>query len=377
METLYKIRDTLIKAGQVALRYLERALFYVQQWVRKQFHRLGLFLIRKGLNPRRVYLLAGALIAAVILIIVGISAFTGRSKDKGGETQETAAAAAEDGESANKKAKTQFEPIEEPIPGWSKSGAGVYNNVWTFYDAAGNRFRAALFKQATPNRYDTSKFARDGLKASYEDAQHTSRLGVDVSAYNGDIDWKKLKKQGIEFAFIRLGYRGYTEGGLNLDATFEQNMKAAKKAGVQIGVYFFSQAVNEAEAEEEAQFCIDKLKSYSIDLPVVFDPEYIDGAENARTNGLGGEQFTQNALVFAEKIKSAGYTPMIYANCYWEAYVLNMAELNDLGIWFADYSASPQSPYRYSVWQYSYQGTLEGIPEGTTVDLDLMIVPKK
>ena len=68
---------------------------------------------------------------------------------------------------------------------------------------------------------------------------------------------------------------------------------------------------------------------------------------------------------------------MIYANCYWEAYVLNMAELNDLGIWFADYSASPQSPYRYSVWQYSYQGTLEGIPEGTTVDLDLMIVPKK
>ena len=209
---------------------------------------------------------------------------------------------------------------------------------------------------------------------SYEDKKYTSRLGVDVSVFQGDIDWEQVKAAGYEFAILRIGYRGYgEEGTLNADEKFEQNMENARKAGIDVGVYFFSQAVNEEEAKEEADFVLEHLKGQELQMPVVYDPEHILEDE-ARTYGVTGEQFTQNAKVFCKEIEEAGYDAMIYSNMLWEAYELDLEKLLDYPVWYADYEELPQTPYRFSMWQYSSTGSVPGI-EGN-VDLNIQLLKK-
>lgn len=200
------------------------------------------------------------------------------------------------------------------------------------------------------------------------------RLGVDVSVFQGDIDWEQVKAAGYEFAILRIGYRGYgEEGTLNADEKFEQNLENARKAGIDVGVYFFSQAVNEEEAKEEADFVLEHLKGQELQMPVVYDPEHILEDE-ARTDGVTGEQFTQNAKVFCKEIEEAGYDAMIYSNMLWEAYELDLEKLLDYPVWYADYEELPQTPYRFSMWQYSSTGSVTGI-EGN-VDLNIQLLKK-
>lgn len=177
-----------------------------------------------------------------------------------------------------------------------------------------------------------------------------------------------------EFAILRIGYRGYgEEGTLNADEKFEQNMENARKAGIDVGVYFFSQAVNEEEAKEEADFVLEHLKGQELQMPVVYDPEHILEDE-ARTDGVTGEQFTQNAKVFCKEIEEAGYDAMIYSNMLWEAYELDLEKLLDYPVWYADYEELPQTPYRFSMWQYSSTGSVPGV-EGN-VDLNIQLLKK-
>ena len=242
-----------------------------------------------------------------------------------------------------------------------------------FVDVYGQPYEVEIRPEIEKHTYNLDGFLHDGYQLSYTgDECYTYRLGVDVSEHQGEIDWEKVKAAGYDFAFIRVGYRGYGEAGrLCTDAMFHQNIVEAQSAGIDVGVYFFAQAVNEAEAEEEADLVLQQLTGYQLQLPVVYDPESILDDE-ARTDNVSGEQFTKNTAVFCQKIKEADYQPAIYSNMLWEAYELDLKVLEEYPIWYADYELKPQTPYRFEFWQYTNQGAVDGI-EGET-DLNIQLI---
>ncbi len=243
-----------------------------------------------------------------------------------------------------------------------------------FHDAHGQLYKMFIDPNVSPHPYDLNLFSNDGTICSYEDDTYYSRRGIDVSAFQGDIDWQAVADSGISFVFLRLGYRGYGEGVLHVDDHFEEYIEGAQAAGLDVGVYFFSQAVNEQEAIEEAEFCIDVLYPYEIQLPVVFDAENID-YDDARTDNITGGQFTNNAVAFCDRILQEGYyDTAIYSNMKWEAFMYDLERLAPYPIWYADYERLPQSPYNFTWWQYSETGSVPGI-DGK-VDLDIQIIKK-
>lgn len=201
-----------------------------------------------------------------------------------------------------------------------------------------------------------------------EEGEVISHKGIDVSRFQGKIDWNAVAADGVNFAFIRVGNRGYGSGALLQDETFERNIKGANAAGVKAGVYFFSQAVTEAEAIEEANFVLEQIAPYQIDCPVVCDMEMIAGDEG-RADSLTVEQRTQMIKTFCDTIANAGYTPMIYMNLELAAIRINLAELEGYDKWFAYYNPEMYFPYEYKVWQYSEKGTVAGISE--PVDMNI------
>lgn len=243
-----------------------------------------------------------------------------------------------------------------------------------FVDAAGNSYEMQVNPKVEKNPYWKDCFVHDGDLLSYQgDDRYTYRLGVDVSHHQADIDWESVAASGMKFAFVRLGYRGYgKEGTMHEDSLFEKNFKQAQAAGLDVGVYFFSQAVTEAEAKEEADFVIEHLKGKNPQLPVVFDPETITEDE-ARTDNVSGEQFTKNAMAFCKEIKQAGYEPMIYCNMMWQAYELDLGKLTDYPIWYADYREKPQTPYKFTYWQYTNSAEISGI--SGSADVDIQMIP--
>lgn len=218
------------------------------------------------------------------------------------------------------------------------------------------------------NSYDQEAFivGDDGI-ISYGDA----RLGIDVSQYQGDIDWQAVADSGVSFAMIRLGFRGYgEEGSVVLDSTFHQNIEGAKAVGIDVGVYFFSQATSVWETMEEAYFVLEHLDGYELDLPVVFDWEFIDDVTSARTNATPGQSITLYNQVFNEQMQKAGYDTMVYFNQHLAYLYLDLPLLSDNPFWLASYRDSPTFYYDFDIWQYSDTGTIDGI-EGY-VDLNLM-----
>ena len=272
-----------------------------------------------------------------------------------------------DEEEKTEKTEEPEKEAEEPTP---------LPETFSFVDAKGRAFVALVDQRVKKVSYDWSKLKhkKGSDKIAYDDGEYTIVKGVDVSHHNGKIDWKKVRKQGYKFAILRLGYRGYgKDGTLNVDTEFQSSFKAARKAGMKLGVYFFSQAVNEEEAIEEAELTLTELNNSKLDLPVFFDPELITN-DTARTDGLSGKQFTANTLAYCNRIKEAGYQPAVYSNLYWEARLFDLYELREFPLWYADYQAVPQTPYDFKLWQYSESGNVEGITGGT--DLDVMFVKK-
>ena len=253
----------------------------------------------------------------------------------------------------------------------SESGKG---EVLTFVDAHGNWYQTIINPSIPKNPYDKNKFVSESGKMRYDDGTYTSRLGVDVSEHQGDINWQEVKNSGIDFAFIRIGYRGYGESGvIKADVRFDDNIAKAKAAGIDVGVYFFSQAINEDEAREEARFVLEHLQGRGLDLPVVYDPENILD-DVARTDNVTPEQFTKNTIAFNEAVKAAGYKPMIYSNMLWEAFQLDMTKLQEYPVWYADYEPKPQTPYDFTFWQYSEKSTVPGI--SGIADMNIQILKK-
>ena len=243
-----------------------------------------------------------------------------------------------------------------------------------FVDVYQNPYQVEINPEVKKHDYKDDFFVHNGHLLTYEgDDNYTSRLGVDVSEHQGYVDWQTLKDNGFSFAFIRLGYRGYgQEGRICLDKEFHRNIQNAQAAGFDVGVYFFAQAINEEEALEEANFVLQNLQGYTLQLPVVYDPESILDDE-ARTDNVSGEQFTKNTEVFCSAVAEAGYDPMIYANMLWEAFELDLEKLSEYPLWYADYEPAPQTPYHFRFWQYTNVGQVPGITGNA--DLNIEMIP--
>lgn len=205
-----------------------------------------------------------------------------------------------------------------------------------------------------------------------ENGEVTSYKGIDVSKFQGWVDWKSVAADGVRFAFIRVGNRGYGTGELVEDTSFKQNMKSANAAGIKTGVYFFSQAVTVEEGVEEANFVLERIAPYQVDCPVVIDIEMVAGDEG-RADALSADERTQIIKAFCETIANAGYKPMIYLNLEVAAIRVNMEELESYDKWLAYYNPDFYFPYEYKVWQYTENGTVAGLKE--KVDMNICFEP--
>ena len=211
------------------------------------------------------------------------------------------------------------------------------------------------------NPFDYLDFQYEGRYLKLRDG--VSVTGIDVSHWQKEIDWEQVKASGVEFAMIRLGYRGYELGALNLDSYAISNLEGAIAAGLDVGVYFFSQAVTPAEAEEEAYFVAEQLKPYQehITMPVVFDWEHVND-EKARTNEMQDPDIlTDCTLEFLQVIEAAGYKPMVYFNRTQSWKYLNLEELKDYDFWLAAYTQRMKFPYKIQMWQYTDKGSVPGV----------------
>ena len=216
--------------------------------------------------------------------------------------------------------------------------------------------------------FDDALIEDEYFKYYLKDGEINSSVGIDVSKYQGQINWTRVKEAGVDFAFVRLGFRGYGNGALVLDDTFDYNVAEALKNDLNVGVYFYSQATTYEEGAEEAHFVLNHVKAYNINLPIVIDTEdTLD--EEARTANLTPQERTTACLGFMETIQAAGYSTMLYANLRWIALDLDVSMLHGYDIWFAQYADEPRLPYRYQIWQYSQDGTVPGISQ--PVDLNI------
>lgn len=225
------------------------------------------------------------------------------------------------------------------------------------------------------SNYDWNKLNGDE-RLKYEDDNYTSMFGIDVAAHQGNIDWKKVKEDGVEFAFIRVGYRGALEGILHIDEQFEYNYKGAIENGIKVGVYWYCQPANEKEAREEADFLLDVLGNRHLDFPIVCDfeeTEFYDGSVS-RLHGYSRSQYTSLAKAFLEELGKYNHDAMIYSFPYWIETCFNMEELSDYPLWYASYTKNPSTELPFVMWQYSNEGHIDGI--NTDVDLDILFIQK-
>ncbi len=252
-------------------------------------------------------------------------------------------------------------PTPDPHEGQVEVTDGSGGTIWI--DEAEN---------LTPFSLDRYSFSvSDGIVTYAKDGCELMR-GIDVSEHQKQIDWQAVADAGIRFAMIRIGWRGYGGGSVNADAMYKENIEGAQAAGLLVGAYFFSQAVNELEAAEEAVFTAQLLEGYELELPVFFDWENI-GTEPARTDGVGAAQVTACCLEFCRLLESAGIASGVYTYIPSVYYKYELDALEGLTVWMGDPGSWPEFYYEHRIWQYSVAGSVPGI-EGE-VDLDVMYMP--
>ena len=228
------------------------------------------------------------------------------------------------------------------------------------------------------NTFKSSDFAKNSSNwLSYYGTDYKTRLGVDVSAYQNranttdqTIDWTAVADSGIEFAFVRVGLRGYSTGSVMADAFYKQNVDGAMAAGLDTGVYFFSQAITVEEAIEEADFVIDALKGHKISGPVAYDWEMSDSSY--RVYGTPPEVATACAKAFCDRIEAAGYDAIIYSSKYVNYLKYDLTQLYGYGLWYPEYSGCPSLYYAMDYWQYTDSGKVPGI--SGRVDMNVQFI---
>ena len=222
------------------------------------------------------------------------------------------------------------------------------------------------------NSYDTAKFVYQNPQMKYYvNGKQASWFGVDISSKQGIVDFEKLKKAGVDFVMIKVGGRGYSSGNIVLDSSYKDYMNGAKNAGLGIGVYFYSQAVDKDEVCEEAETLLELIKDYPVKYPVVFDMESVEG-DVARTDALDVSTRTELARIFLKTIKAEGYTPMLYGDKEWLVTKLDLEKLQDYDVWLSQETDTPDYPYEYTMWQYNKSGTVSGISRTAGLNISLV-----
>ena len=224
----------------------------------------------------------------------------------------------------------------------------------------------------TKNTFDFTKLSTQaGLMKYTEDGKKVSFAGVDISKYQATVDFNKVKRGGIDFVMLRVGARGYENGQIIMDEYFANNIKAATEAGLDVGVYFYSQAITEDEAREEANVVLQNITGYTLRYPIAFDMETIEN-DTARTDALNRTEKTAITKAFLDTVEAAGYHSMIYGNKEWLLKKIDLAKLTGYDIWLAQNKEMPDYPYKFAMWQYSTSGEVDGI-EGAA-DLNICFI---
>jgi GH25 family lysozyme M1 (1,4-beta-N-acetylmuramidase) len=235
--------------------------------------------------------------------------------------------------------------------------------------ADGTKEEVDLDDDIDRNTYDYSNLTSKSPLMTYSvDGKVVSKCGVDISANSGDVDFSKLKSAGVDFVMIKIGARGYSSGNIVMDENYEDNLAAAKKAGLDIGVYFCSQAVSKSEAKEEADVVLDAIERYTIKYPVAYVMENVTD-DMARIEMIDTSERTQMAKSFMDRVENSGYTPILYGDLEWLMTNVDMSKLTDYDVWYAQESSKPDYPYEFTMWQYSSNATIKGIDSKATMIL--------
>lgn len=238
--------------------------------------------------------------------------------------------------------------------GWQTIGGNTY-----YYDKNGNKVTGDQVIQGV-----SYSFTSDGILTT----NTSGILGIDVSKWNGNINWTAVKNAGVKYVIIRVGYRGSTQGSLIEDPMFRTNIQGAKAAGLKVGLYFFTQAVTEAEAVEEASMCVNLAKTFGgVSYPIFIDTESAGG--KGRADGLSKSQRTAVCRAFCQTVQNSGYTAGVYASKSWFTNKVDYNQLNGYRIWLAQYYSKATLAGRYDLWQYTDKGSIAGVPGN--VDLNM------
>lgn len=264
-----------------------------------------------------------------------------------------------DEEERAKEAEEEERETEEEVP----EDASTDGKHTRLVAADGTEEWVSINPYLTKNTYDYSGLVYQyPIMKYYEDSEKVSRVGINVSADDGDINFKRLKKAGVDFAMIRLGSRGYGSGNLMADEMFYENVRKATEAGMDIGVTFFSQAITKEEALEEATRVIEGLQGFTVVYPVAFDMEYVSN-DTARVQELSKEAKTEIAIAFMDAVRQAGYKTVLYGDKEWLIRRVDLSKLIGYDVWLSQEQDTPDYPYKYTMWEYTKSAKLDGMDE--------------
>lgn len=221
------------------------------------------------------------------------------------------------------------------------------------------------------NTYDFTNLSESANLLKYTDGgRKISKVGVNISKHSGAVNFKSIKSAGIDYVMLRLGARGYSTGQISLDDNFVENIEAAIEAGLDIGIYFYSQAISQEEATQEANFVIQNVEPYKahINYPIAFDMEIVNN-DRARIDGLSRDDKTTIATTFLSGVQAAGYIPMIYGNKEWLIKNIDLTKVQDYDVWLSDDADIPDYPYLFTMWQYTNTGVLNGVTGDASLNI--------
>lgn len=253
----------------------------------------------------------------------------------------------------------------------------LYPDNIVYVNRSGNYVFADINPKLAASEYDKSAFARNdkGLM-TYSGTNAKTYTGIDLSKHNSDVDFAKVKAAGVDFAMIRCGYRAYGSGLLVEDTSFNTYTTNAIKNNIDVGVYFYSQALNKDEAIEEANYVLTLVKPYNITYPIAIDVEAIEN-DSFRQENLSASELTDVIIAFCDTIKAAVYTPLIYSNLLYFMDNVELERLEGYDKWFAGYqTASPYYPYRYAMWQYTSTGSINGVSGNVDINIAMKNLKK-
>ena len=246
--------------------------------------------------------------------------------------------------------------VTEEVTGYKYTGWQTIDGATYYFDKDGNKVTGSQVIQGI--QYD---FSDEGVRSG--------TIGIDVSKYQTNINWQKVKNAGINFVIIRCGYRGYGSGVLVQDPMFASHITGAKAAGLRVGIYFFSQAVSEAEAVEEASMAVELATPYGINMPIAIDSEYANGGAG-RADGLSKSDRTKITIAFCNTVANAGYKPMVYASKNWFSEHLNVSQFpGSYRIWVAQYASKCTYGGPYDIWHNTSKGSVDGVSGNVVMNI--------